>query len=1265
MGILFCQNVMAQFTYEFQHFNSANTPTFTTNNFHCIGIGKENRYWAGSQYGGLYKFDDALQVWIKSSRLTNVFINDIKTDANGGIWVAQSGTQGSVGGASSIAGGINYFPDEFDVSMLFYSVPGTTTGGGLPSRNVRSIHVDTVSIVNPADKLPRVWAAMNTYFSGGSSTPGGIVAGLNPTANFFNTKRKGLQIIPYAFTNGTPNCDAIGGDDKEIWTSVRTNFGGSQIIRNHVSGSENSYLGRLTTQTDSVLVPGFRVNAIFFDRSSRKWLGMANGGILVNQAGSWKTMNDPDLLPPGTQVNNNAICSDQYGYIYIGTNNGLLIFNDGGEIDDRSSYTRLTTDDDLMHNNVTGLAYDKKYGRILITSPAGVSFMTVKYKIDVSMQWDNSWPFRVGNPYGVAADGVSRIYLKVKKGQQASAGLKNVEVSLHDLEQGTESTRGRLKAASYLNLLNYSEEANTGTSTTVFREDDNFVDGDNSFWFWYKAPDDFSKDAGSEFKNLAKRFDHIKVKVTFTDNSVDSLIYKIRVVRPPLLMVHGLASGPDTWFNLRHNNSVYFMDSYLWEHKRALVMSGRNLFVENAKLLLGGDLGIDTAKDNMNTLQGNINYMRSLGYACNQVDYLCHSMGGIMIRMAIGTFPDKYYAGEGSSFSYKNYNQGFTHKIITVNTPHNSSPVADLVDEFMPQAPPIITELFSTLYQVMPRSQIPFDFIDPVIGTGVTRLPLRMGIIPIDIEFDVTKITGWVASPAVKNLQINDYRRGVRAGVNLKETNEKHHMIYGVGHFMQISELNTERLREQRPIIQFTNQILDILIYSPAIPPVIKEGLVAMRGLGTVASAIAFWEWYCNELGFPNYLANSDLIVPELSQVARIQFHLAQEHVTRFTGKDAMHTSILARDDVGDRILDLLNSSIHSNLYANTIPANDDPDPGTIGTYNESGSATTNNIELLESGTTNYGKTRIEITSPSSLANLNTGDNVQVNFVLKNISNHLYTRIILQTGDSVNTTKTLNSQSFSFTVDEEMPGTQYVYAIAAYANQNNSVDYYIDTIPVTVTNPNPLQGFRLMDRILEAKGNVPTYPRYQVKYNDNWINLPANAGVAVHIESPDIAEYAPAGFILGMKDGFTPAIFQFGGFSDTILIEATKPFGTYCQNKTISNGNFSDPAIWSEGRVPAACDVVTIEHNVTCDTNIHIHTIVIETDKTLTILKDKELKLGNEIDDGSTFLLNFGNLINNGGTIDIKGRAKAYPGSQYQMNGGKLIINGAPEFDID
>jgi hypothetical protein len=349
-----------------------NSAAFTTNNFKCIWVGKGNRIWAGTQYGGLYTYDDnGLNVWLKSDKLTNVFINDIKSDADSGIWIAQSGTA-SVGGNSNIAGGINYFSVASDISMNFYSVSGTTTSADLLSRNVRSLYIDQ-SWGSANNRLPRVWAAQGTYITSFNTRKGGLSIGLNPFSTYFNNYTGGYA----TGTNATPISEAVGGNSEEVWIAARQNNGGSQILRYKPSGL---YIGTHSNSDAPLLQSGFTAQAIHFDKAGNRWIGMKAGGLVIKTPNGWQSMNTASLFPTGSQVNFNAITSDEFGNVYIGTSTGLLEYqskdyNPSSSPDYSPSYIQYTTNDGLPSNNITGLAWDQKYGRLLITSDAGVTFM--------------------------------------------------------------------------------------------------------------------------------------------------------------------------------------------------------------------------------------------------------------------------------------------------------------------------------------------------------------------------------------------------------------------------------------------------------------------------------------------------------------------------------------------------------------------------------------------------------------------------------------------------------------------------------------------------------------------------------------------------------------------------------------------------------------------------------------------------------------------------------------------------------------------------
>lgn len=365
-------------TYNFTNFSMGTTGalSFTTNNFTSIGIGADNIIWAGSQYGGLYYMeDDGIETWLKSGMLTNVFINDIANDPDGGIWIAQSGTTSS-GGNSNLGGALNYLPNKYAVDMKVYTIPGAVNDGNLFSRNVRSVYVDP-SYSSAIGKLPRVWIAQGTYITNFNTQRGGINFGMNPQNPFTIRNVQGFSIL-----SNTPICESVDGNGTEVWVGVRQNQGRSQILRYKFNGDLIEEFNHLNT---TALPNGFFPNAIHFDKFGYKWIGLREGGLRVvtpSVPGEWFTVNMPAIFPPGTQINHNAITSDDLGNVYIGTSNGLVIFKSqdyfGTHPANPDGYTRLTTEQGLVNNNVKGMAFDVKHKRLVIATAGGISFLNTR-----------------------------------------------------------------------------------------------------------------------------------------------------------------------------------------------------------------------------------------------------------------------------------------------------------------------------------------------------------------------------------------------------------------------------------------------------------------------------------------------------------------------------------------------------------------------------------------------------------------------------------------------------------------------------------------------------------------------------------------------------------------------------------------------------------------------------------------------------------------------------------------------------------------------
>ena len=226
-------------------------------------------------------------------------------------------------------------------------------------------------------------------------------------------------------------------------------------------------------------------------------------------------------------------------------------------------------------------------------------------------------------------------------------------------------------------ISQYSDEANSASSISI-----NHVEASNGEAFlWYVAPLDFVQSHNdASYSNKAIRKVNVTIDATLIDGSIVSQPVMIEIVRPPLMMVHGLGGDPSSWDNFRYSdpatNQIYtYVNSNLKDNPiffmnaTAIKLQPNTLFENNANTLLSPNI-------NGYSFSSIIREIRKMGYASNQVDYVCHSMGGSVLRTAIG-FDSKYRV-------YSNYNQGFVHKAITINTPHNGSPLGDFVTEIFP-----------------------------------------------------------------------------------------------------------------------------------------------------------------------------------------------------------------------------------------------------------------------------------------------------------------------------------------------------------------------------------------------------------------------------------------------------------------------------------------------------------------------------------------------------------------------------------------------------
>jgi pimeloyl-ACP methyl ester carboxylesterase len=234
---------------------------------------------------------------------------------------------------------------------------------------------------------------------------------------------------------------------------------------------------------------------------------------------------------------------------------------------------------------------------------------------------------------GAVTDGVTRLLLRLSL-DKADSVTFTLEGSGDPSEDGT------------LKKIDSDQTTNTITVNS------NSVDDKDYAFAIYQAPKIFPRAGHSEDLNTAER----KISVKVTADGID-ITKDIKLVRPPVLLVHGLWSTPAKWYE----NDFYpkLLNAF---PKIGIVVVDYS--ATNASYL---DLNRKVIP-NAITEAKRIYSLKNI--AITQVDIVAHSMGGLLARQW----------AEGADRIYKrdnNFWQGDIDKLITLDTPHKGSFLAD------------------------------------------------------------------------------------------------------------------------------------------------------------------------------------------------------------------------------------------------------------------------------------------------------------------------------------------------------------------------------------------------------------------------------------------------------------------------------------------------------------------------------------------------------------------------------------------------------------
>jgi len=681
--------------------------------------------------------------------------------------------------------------------------------------------------------------------------------------------------------------------------------------------------------------------------------------------------------------------------------------------------------------------------------------------------WDNSAFKPNDRPVlGVAADGTGRFFFKVKKNSNNSRNITAVNISISDVSASVPNPTLVGKVITAVSDA-YTENGNDVAFTSVT----NNVEGsDNAYWFSYIAPDDFARNDADSFSG--KRYVQATITVHYDSGPDEADTERIDIVRPPIMMVHGLGGDETTWDNFSFSmpNSSQTFKSAVGVFKAGIytnTMLPSGSFDDNAKLLLGivGNPGNGEVSVvyRINSFQHAIIEARNRGYACNRVDYICHSMGGCMLRTAINKYPDTYKPSVYSVAPVKNYSKGFVNKAITINTPHWGSPLADYASFVFPSLNLTNAILYADILSIGPRSWL-------------------SAFVTYNHDSYMYEPT-----PAVEDL------RAKTGGVRFSATQVKNHMIAG-------------KLYDGSIGWTFVDAI----------------GIV----IGAVLTEIFFrhnFFLYAAFIGYPFFDISSDGVVPISSQFSQSSETNIPTSATLLTGIDYFHIGVCDKPAVGNLSFQLLNKSIQSPQFANSMPANTNPG----GLVYKHGPGSDSVVEYFDT-------TQIMITSCQDTVMVDS--TMEIAIKLKDTTGLQEVSLVFQGGMVTSLLKDSN-QVFSLKVNSNCIEDRKLLVAALYDSAGFDV-YHYDEKTVWVKPDATTQQLIVSPyyKVLNpTEKYAPQLNAIHSAYVTN-INL-RNSELSFQVLDTTVIGYDSASYSFIAKDsGSTKVIFDYRGFYDTLNV---------------------------------------------------------------------------------------------------------------------------------
>jgi hypothetical protein len=673
-------------------------------NYSSIAYDGEGNLWVGTTNAGLYKGIatkngfDSISLFSSNSNFNTFNIKSIEAPTINGrtsVWVSTNGR----GGGTAATGGVYEFATTSTTEPRYYMAERNKSvakgmglapmkNDGLPSRHSMDIAID---------KYGSVWSAHSyhdfTMADGFNSkyivTPGGL--GRKPAnKGIFDNLSEGSMPYP-AYTVNPPvnksaqtrRCLSVAAGNDQVWmgyAAYEIDGGGdfyAGIAKFDLGGNLVGFLNGENTPelpfTNSFSSP--MAYSIHFQKNGDPWIAFnRNEGFAVRKnfiysTAEWIHVNE--LLHYNKQTSQHeqsakipapisfnlmpGLIASAGKRVFLGTTSGLLVYDGKGDIRQDSSYTLITITDGLSSNNIQGVTTGGGY--VYVTTDQGVDQIFIPSDLSIFHVADKKYPF--DNNDGKNYEEMVSL---------ASEPLLN-NISFNDT-----------------NLPIFSAD---GTTSSVFRYYTDDFDGFYTGQYLFGVNNDYEgadtlkhgrlilkpftlyEDDKKEYVDFIYRHP-MYVDPQFTNQKEDavySLIiskkhslseplfhHKIKISLPPVLFVHGVWSSVESLVDLENG----FRTEANYQPFKTMRIY-KQAFGESETLYPGDAHHIPSGIKRL------IANCKANNMSAGKVNLIVHSRGGLYSRAYIEEIQ--------SNIKYDHD----IHALVTLNTPHAGSQLANLV----------------------------------------------------------------------------------------------------------------------------------------------------------------------------------------------------------------------------------------------------------------------------------------------------------------------------------------------------------------------------------------------------------------------------------------------------------------------------------------------------------------------------------------------------------------------------------------------------------